>query len=348
MEIPAIDSKYLFFYLGAINILALLLYGIDKQRAKRRRWRISEATLIWIAILGGSVGAFFGMKIWNHKTLHKKFSFGVPAILLFQLAIAYLLLQTSCNKREDTSAIDPETRMMRVEDVIANEAFTLLPDTTANEGNDSDFVILSDIVPDIIQEIRYYTTYNFIGRRFPGYEEPIAIITRKAANALKCVSDELVEKGYRLKVFDAYRPMSAVRYIVQWSRNSSDTLTKKYFYPDINKADLFQLGYISSRSAHSRGSTIDLTLFDMNKEKEVDMGGPYDFLNELSHFAYRSGLTEEQVANRVLLRETMKKYGFNPVSSEWWHFYLKDEPYPNTSFDFPVNSTSIKKNHKQH
>lgn len=202
--------------------------------------------------------------------------------------------------------------------------------------SDSDFVVLADVVPDIIQEIRYYTTYNFIGRRIPGYERPVALLTRRAADSLRAVSDELVAQGYRLKVFDAYRPMTAVRYFVQWSRQPQDTLMKRYFYPEVDKADVFRLGYVSSRSAHARGATIDLTLFDMVTEREVDMGGTYDFFGEVSHPAYTRGLSEQQIRHRMLLRETMMRHGFKPVSSEWWHFSLKNEPYPNQSFDFPV------------
>lgn len=273
---------------------------------------------------------------------------------IFYIALSVLLLN-SCSSKTQEPKLQDNVKAEAVDsddfdDIEGFDEDEFLTDTVSFDtislpkGVDTDFVLLSDIVPDVIQEIRYFSTYNFVGRRIPGYEEPVAIMVRKAANALKKVSDELVEKGYRLKVFDAYRPMTAVRYFVKWAHTPSDTLAKKYFYPVINKADVFRLGYISSRSAHARGATIDLTLFDMNTEKEVDMGGPFDFFGEISHPGYRKGLTEEQVAMRMLLRETMVKYGFKPVSSEWWHFTLRNEPFPDQQFDFPVNSESITKN----
>ena len=209
-------------------------------------------------------------------------------------------------------------------------------------SNDSSgFVLLSEAVPDVILEIRYYSTYNFVGERIDGYEEPIALITKESAQALKEVSDELIEKGYRLKVFDAYRPQKAVNHFVKWAQDPSDTKMKEYFYPELEKDVLFPLGYIMEHSGHSRGSTIDLTLFDMTLEKEMDMGGTFDYFGELSHPDYR-GIADEQYNNRMLLREVMMKHGFKPLEEEWWHFTLEDEPYPDTYFTFPVNSNSIK------
>lgn len=205
---------------------------------------------------------------------------------------------------------------------------------------DTDFVVLAEVVPDIIQEIRYYTTYNFVGRHIPGYDEPVALMTRRAADSLRRVSDDVVARGYRLKVFDAYRPMTAVRYFVQWGRQLDDTLMKRYFYPQVNKADVFQLGYLSSRSAHARGATIDLTLFDMQTEREVDMGGTYDFFGQVSHPNYTQGLTREQIGHRQLLRDAMIRHGFKPCSTEWWHYSLRNEPCPNQYFDFPVSVRS--------
>lgn len=211
----------------------------------------------------------------------------------------------------------------------------------AQQSAPAGFVVLADVVPDIIQEIRYYTTFNFVGRHIPGYDEPVALMTHQAADSLRRVSDDLRAQGYRLKVFDAYRPMTAVRYFVQWGRIQNDTLMKQYFYPRVNKADVFRLGYLSSRSAHSRGSTIDLTLFDMKAQREVDMGGTYDFFGEVSHHAYTRGLTPEQLRLRRLLRQTMERHGFKGVSTEWWHYTLRHEPCPDLYFDFPVSVRSI-------
>lgn len=208
-------------------------------------------------------------------------------------------------------------------------------------SNDSSgFVLLSEAVPDIILEIRYYSTFNFVGDRIDGYEEPVAILTEEAADALKEVSDELVSKGYRLKVFDAYRPQDAVNDFVDWANDEEDTRMKAYFYPDLEKDELFQKGYISKYSGHSRGSTVDLTLFDMSTEKDVDMGGTFDYFGRQSHPDYM-GVTDEQYANRMTLRDAMCAHGFKPINTEWWHFRLEDEPYPDTYFTFPVNSESV-------
>lgn len=211
----------------------------------------------------------------------------------------------------------------------------------ATSSDDStDFVMISDYVPGVIQEIRYFTTYNFVGERIDGYEEPVALLTREAADALREVSDELEGKGYRLKIYDAYRPQMAVDHFVRWAKDKSNVRMKAYFYPELNKSDLFNDGYIASRSGHSRGSTVDLTLFDMISGKEVDMGGTFDYFGELSHPSY-SGVTAEQYANRMLLRDAMVAHGFKAISTEWWHFTLADEPYQNTYFTFPVSSSSI-------
>ena len=204
----------------------------------------------------------------------------------------------------------------------------------------SDFVLVSEAVPDAILEIRYYSTYNFVGERIDGYEEPLAFLTKEAAEALGEVSDELVEKGYRLKIYDAYRPQMAVTHFMNWALDPDDVKMKDYFYPELEKDTLFPQGYIAEHSGHSRGSTVDLTLFDMTTEKEVDMGGTFDYFGELSHPDYTE-ITEEQYANRMILREAMMNHGFRPLAEEWWHFTLENEPYPDTYFTFPVNSESL-------
>lgn len=211
------------------------------------------------------------------------------------------------------------------------------PDPSSPEG----FVLLADAVPDVIQEIRYYSTYNFVGERIDGYEEPCALITEEAAEALKAVSDDVMEQGYRLKIYDAYRPRMAVDHFVRWAEDLDAEEMKPYFYPEVDKTLLFEQGYIDAKSGHSRGSTVDLTLFDMETEKEVDMGGTFDYFGELSHPDYTEGLTEEQIANRNILREAMIRHGFKPLDTEWWHFTLADEPYPDTYFEFPVNSEVV-------
>ena len=204
----------------------------------------------------------------------------------------------------------------------------------------SGFVVLADFVPDIIQEIRYHSSYNFIGERIDGYEEPVALLSLEAARALKDVSRELFVKGYRLKVFDAYRPARAVRQFVLWGLEDTDVRMKPYFYPDLEKQELFVKGYIAKQSSHSRGSTVDLTLFDMGSQRDADMGGTFDYFGELSHPDYKD-ITDEQYQNRMILREAMLAHGFKPLVEEWWHFTLEDEPYPNTYFTFPINSESL-------
>ena len=206
----------------------------------------------------------------------------------------------------------------------------------------SDFVVLADFVPHIVQEIRYYTTYNFIGERIDGYEEPCALLTKEAARALKAVGNELIVQGYRLKVFDAYRPACAVRQFVLWGIEDQDIRMKPWFYPTLDKTSLFSQGYIASRSGHSRGSTVDLTLLDMRTGKEVDMGSPFDLFSEVSHPDYQ-GITPEQRENRMLLRRVMMRHGFVPIDCEWWHFTLQNEPYPDTYFEFPVSSADLRR-----
>ena len=210
-----------------------------------------------------------------------------------------------------------------------------------NSKDTRGFVLLSDVVPHIVQEIRYFSTFNFVGDRVDGYEEPIALLTHDAARALKAVSNEMMVKGYRLKVFDAYRPVTAVKHFIYGAIEDEDIRMKPYFYPDINKQDAFELGYIAKRSSHSRGSAIDLTLLDMKTGREVDMGGPFDLFGELSHPDFR-GVTDEQYANRMLLRAAMERNGFVPYECEWWHFRLVNEPFPDTYFNFPVSQRSVK------
>jgi D-alanyl-D-alanine dipeptidase len=206
----------------------------------------------------------------------------------------------------------------------------------------SKFVLLSDFVLGIIQEIRYYSTYNFVGERIDGYEEPCALITKEAARALKTVSNQANALGFRLKVFDAYRPAKAVKHFVLWGIEDLDQRMKPFFYPELEKQELFQKGYIASQSGHSRGSTIDLTLLDMKTGKELDMGSPFDYFGEASHPDYQ-GVTKEQYANRMLLQDLMVQNGFEPIDCEWWHFTLKDEPFPDTYFEFPVSAQYLKK-----
>ena len=219
----------------------------------------------------------------------------------------------------------------------------------------SQFVTITDVVPDAILEIRYYGTYNFVGTRIDGYEEPTALLTKQAADSLKAVSDDVKAQGYRLKIYDAYRPQKGVDHFVRWAQDLTDIKMKTYFYPDLDKSVLFEQEYIYERSGHTRGSTVDLTLFDMTTEKELDMGGTFDWFGPESHPDFCGNpetgeytgdnsksptgrsITAQQFANRMILRQAMLRHGFKPLSSEWWHFTLNNEPFPDTYFTFPVD-----------
>ena len=201
----------------------------------------------------------------------------------------------------------------------------------------SGFVSINEVIPDAILEIRYATNYNFMGDRVDGYEEPIALLTKEAAQALKGVAEDLKKQGYLLKIYDGYRPQKAVDHFVRWASDLKDARMKDVFYADVDKSELFSRGYIAEKSSHTRGSTVDLTLVDRASGKDVDMGSVFDLFNEISHSDYQD-LTPEQLANRLVLRQAMVSHGFVPLTEEWWHFTLDNEPYPETYFNFPVNS----------
>ena len=210
------------------------------------------------------------------------------------------------------------------------------------DTDSSGFVLVTDIIPDVILDIRYYSTYNFLGERVDGYEEPVALLTKEAALALKEVSDEAVSQGYRLKIFDCYRPQMAVNHFIRWAEQHKDIAMKHYFYPGVDKEKLFELGFVASQSSHSRGSTVDLTLLDMKTQQELDVGGTFDYFGQLSHAQHTDFITAQQAKNRQLLRKLMLSHGFKPLAEEWWHFTLENEPYPDTYFTFPVNSNQVK------
>ena len=220
------------------------------------------------------------------------------------------------------------------------------------EEDAGQFVNITDVVPDAILEIRYFGTYNFVGENIDGYLQPVALMTRRAADSLKVVSDDVMRLGYRLKIYDAYRPQMAVDHFVRWATDIADTMMRQYFYPEVDKSKLFVQGYIAAKSGHTRGSTVDLTLFDMATEKEVDMGGTFDWFGVESHPDFGGNpetgvydgkpspagrtITEEQFRNRMILRAAMLRHGFKPIDEELWHFTLQDEPFPDTYFTFPV------------
>jgi len=203
----------------------------------------------------------------------------------------------------------------------------------------NNFVYLKDVVPSIREDIRYATYHNFIGRPLPGYENPICILTKPTALALLKVQNELNKKCLCLKVFDCYRPQMTVDEFIRWSKDIHDQKMKSDYYPNVNKADFFKLDYAAERSGHTRGSTVDLKIIDVKTNQELDMGTHFDFMDELSHPFNRS-VTKKQYQNRQLLNYVMAQYGFIPLNekdTEWWHFTLKDEPFPDTYFNFQVS-----------
>ena len=222
------------------------------------------------------------------------------------------------------------------------------------------FVDVKTQIPDLVVEMRYATAQNFIGRPIPGYNGARCLLTRPAAKGLQCVADAVRPRGYAIKVYDCYRPQRAVNAFVSWGRNLRDQKMKSAYYPQVDKRNLFRDSYIASRSGHSRGSTVDLTLIPLEHEtaatgtaagKDVracdsaegsrtddgstDMGTGFDCFSTLSHTRSRK-VSAAQQANRELLRGTMRGCGFYNNPSEWWHYTLRAEPYPETYFDFPV------------
>ncbi len=196
------------------------------------------------------------------------------------------------------------------------------------------FVYLDEVIPEIQLDMRYYTVNNFIGTQIDGYDSNKCIISKDAALALKNVQNELKEYGLCLKVLDAYRPQQAVDHFVRWAQDYTDTLNKSEYYPNVPKNELIP-EYIASKSGHSRGSTIDLTIVSCVDSTQLDMGGTFDFFGDVSHVKF-ADITGTQRSNRMLLQTLMIKYGFKPYSKEWWHYTLKNEPYPETFFNFPV------------
>lgn len=200
------------------------------------------------------------------------------------------------------------------------------------------FVYADRIIPNLIFEPRYYSNNNFTGRRVDGYLAPKCIMTAQCAIALKKVQDELETRGMGLKIFDAYRPQKAVDCFIRWTCNINDQRNKAIYYPTMEKKNLFQDGYLASPSAHSRGSAVDLTIVKPDKDgkyQELDMGTCFDYFGTKERPADKK-ITEEHCNNCILLKNIMIKYGFIPCRREWWHFTLKEEPFPDTYFNFPV------------
>jgi zinc D-Ala-D-Ala dipeptidase len=205
----------------------------------------------------------------------------------------------------------------------------------AREDAPSGFLDVATVVEGLVVDMRYLGSNNFVGRRIDGYEGARCLLTRQAARALGAVASDLMARGLVLKVFDCYRPVRAVAHFMRWARDVTDTARKADFYPEVDKRNLFRLGYIASRSGHSRGSTVDLTLAQRSDGAELDMGTHFDLFSPKSWPSDRSVSAEAQ-RNRALLAGAMARRGFKPYDKEWWHFTLANEPFPHSYFDFPV------------
>lgn len=197
------------------------------------------------------------------------------------------------------------------------------------------FVRLGAVDSSIRQDVRYAGPDNFVGAPVEGYLNATVILTRRAAQALAKVQADLKPFGLGLLVFDGYRPQRAVNHFQRWAKDAADLKTKAAYYPDVPKEELFARGYIAERSGHSRGSTVDLTLVALDSGAPLDMGSPFDFFGPVS-WPESPAVAPEARAHRMLLREVMARRGFKPYDQEWWHFTLKDEPFPDVYFDFPV------------
>jgi len=197
------------------------------------------------------------------------------------------------------------------------------------------FVYVEEIIPGIEVKLSYYSNQNFVGDTIDGYRGNKLILTNKAALALQKVQSHLQSQNFCLVVFDGYRPQAAVNHFVRWAKDLNDTLMKSVYYPDVKKQHLFRDGFIASQSGHSRGSTVDLGLINGNTGELIDMGTPFDFFGDASGVDYLN-LTDTQIKNRKILQEAMLLYGFRNYPKEWWHFTLKNEPFPETYFDFLV------------
>lgn len=197
------------------------------------------------------------------------------------------------------------------------------------------FVDAAAVVPALRVDMRYARENNFVGRRIDGYAATVCLLTRQAAEALARVQAELETQGLGLKVYDCYRPRRAVAHFARWARDLGDQSTKAEFYPNVDKTQLFALGYMAERSGHSRGSTVDLTIVDLASGAELDMGSPFDLFDTTS-WPTDQTVSAAARANRLMLQSLMTRHGFRPLREEWWHFTLNQEPYPETYFDFVV------------
>ncbi|HEY2491683.1 MAG TPA: M15 family metallopeptidase [Paenibacillus sp.] len=282
-------------------------------------------------------------------------------ILMF-IAVMFVLM-TACSSATSTNSVDEADSNLQTNEVTIDQA-TLTDSTNSTNSNSTNttdsnlpdkhtseqlitgelekkghlpqgFVYLDEYIPSAQQVMGYSGEKNFVGMPIGGYLAPLAIVTEKAALALQAISDELEQQELILVIYDAYRPQKAVNHFIRWSLDEEDLLMKESFYPREEKSTLFQKGYLSKRSGHSRGSTVDVTLAYADTGEELDMGSPVDMLDVISNFNTEQ-ITQDQAANRQLLKQLMTKHNFKSYSKEWWHYTLKVEPFPNEYFDFDV------------
>lgn len=212
-----------------------------------------------------------------------------------------------------------------------NQSTKLVPKKGLPEG----FLYVDEVIEDSIIDAKYAGTDNFMGRPAAGYNAPLVVVCREAAERLVKAAAVFREKGYLMKFYDSYRPQRAVDDFVEWGKVVEDDRRKPIHYPNVEKAFMFEYGYIAKRSGHTRACAVDLTLVDASTMQELDMGSIFDFMDERSHHG-APGLTPQQEANRKLLCDVMCANGFKLFESEWWHYAVDPEPYPDTYFDFPI------------
>ncbi|WP_446041847.1 M15 family metallopeptidase [Streptomyces sp. SID1121] len=266
--------------------------------------------------------------------------------------------------------MSPLVSLLRVltASAVALLALPALPAPTAGAVTGprapEEFVALRSVAPTIIQEMRYSTPHDFMGVPVDGYRQPVCLVTRPAAEALRLAQRKLLRQGYSLKMYDCYRPQRAVDHFVRWAKDLQDEAMKAEFYPRVDKSRLFEDGYIAEKSGHSRGSTVDLTLVKLPAlptrayvpgeplvpcyapraerfpDNSVDMGTGYDCFDPLAH-TDDPRIQGVPRANRQLLRSTLEEVGFTNLPEEWWHFTHRPEVFPDTYFDFPVAWRSV-------
>ena len=210
-------------------------------------------------------------------------------------------------------------------------SFNLL---TAQDYKDI-LIDVSSLDSDIILDLKYRGINNFTSTKVPGYYKNLLLLTKPAAKALISAQQNFKLLGFSIVVFDGFRPQKAVDYFVEWTKRKNDTLTKSMYYPELQKDQLLNQGYIASKSGHSRGSTVDVGLVSLTSGKLIDMGTIFDYFGEASWTESKS-VSDIHYRNRQLLKDIMEKHGFLNFKKEWWHFTLKKEPFKSQYFDFDI------------